>query len=86
MEDELPIDEEPLPEMTNNVFGLDHTKIMNRLLAARKKTSDAWNNLDTNDDVISYRVPDNVLPESSVSTQTKELADFLLQRQVCIFF
>ncbi|CAB3257071.1 unnamed protein product [Arctia plantaginis] len=82
LEDELPVDEEPLPEMSNNVFGLDHTKIMNRLLAARKKTSDAWNNLDANSDVISYRAPVNALPEPSISTQTKELADFLLQRQI----
>uniref|UniRef100_A0A2A4K9Q5 Ribosome-binding factor A n=1 Tax=Heliothis virescens TaxID=7102 RepID=A0A2A4K9Q5_HELVI len=81
LEDDLPIFEDPIPEMTHNVFGLDHSKIMSRLLAARKKTRDAWSTLDTENDVISYRVSPNKVPES-VSSQRKELADFLLQRQI----
>ncbi|PZC83766.1 hypothetical protein B5X24_HaOG206923 [Helicoverpa armigera] len=81
LEDDLPIFEEPIPEMTHNVYGLDHSKIMSRLLAARKKTRDAWSTLNTENDVISYRVNPDKVPES-VSNQRKELADFLMQRQI----
>ncbi|KAJ8717166.1 hypothetical protein PYW08_005565 [Mythimna loreyi] len=82
LEEESPLFEEPLPEMTNDVFGLDHSKIMNRLLAARKKTRDAWSTLNTNDDVISYRVTPDKVPEPVVGNQRKELADFLQKRQI----
>lgn len=83
MEDDSPVFEEPLPVMTNNVFGLDHSKIMSRLLAARKKTRDAWSGLNTIPGIISYRVPADKLNEPAVANQRKELADFLLKRQVC---
>lgn len=83
MEDESPVFEEPLPVMTNNVFGLDHGKIMSRLLAARKKTRDAWSGLNTTPGIISYRVPVDKVNEPAVANQRKELADFLLKRQVC---
>lgn len=86
LEDELPIAEEPLPEMTHNVFGLDHGKMMSRLLAARKKTRDAWSTLNTDSDVISYRVSSNTVRDPAVVNQRKELADFLLKRQVCSVF
>lgn len=82
LEDELPIYEDPLPEMTNNVYGLDHAKIMSRLLAARKKTRDAWSVLNTDSNVISYRAPADIVPDPAVTNQRKELADFLLKRQI----
>lgn len=59
---------------------------MNRLLAARKKSRDAWNKLEENpthtDDVISYRTSDVTQGGVDVSSQRKELAQFLLQRKV----
>ncbi|XP_060805485.1 putative ribosome-binding factor A, mitochondrial isoform X1 [Amyelois transitella] len=81
LEEEVPIIEESLPEMTHNIYGLDHAKIMNRLLAARKKTKDAWVNLDATP-VISYRTSDSKIPEPDVMEQRKQLADFLLKRQI----
>ncbi|XP_075981080.1 putative ribosome-binding factor A, mitochondrial [Anticarsia gemmatalis] len=82
LEEDLEITEEPIPEMTNNVFGLDHSKIMNRLLAARKKSRDAWTHLDSENDVISYRASNDESSVPAVSSQKKELAEFLLQRQI----
>lgn len=82
LEDKSPVFEEPLPVMTNNVFGLDHGKIMSRLLAARKKTRDAWSGLNTTPGIISYRVPVDKVNEPAVANQRKELADFLLKRQI----
>ncbi|KAH9643676.1 hypothetical protein HF086_006152 [Spodoptera exigua] len=68
-------------EMTHSIFGLDHAKIMSRLLAARKKSSDAWSTLNTESDVISYRASHKKVPDV-VGNQRKELAEFLLQRQI----
>ncbi|CAH0695802.1 unnamed protein product [Spodoptera exigua] len=81
LENDLPVYEEPLPEMTHSIFGLDHAKIMSRLLAARKKSSDAWSTLNTESNVISYRASHNKVPDV-VGNQRKELAEFLLQRQI----
>lgn len=86
LEDELPIEEEPIPEMTHNVYGLDHAKIMSRLLAARKRSKDAWSNLDANSNVISYRISEDKAPEPDVTEQRQQLADFLLKRQVCLIY
>ncbi|XP_049877362.1 putative ribosome-binding factor A, mitochondrial [Pectinophora gossypiella] len=82
LEDEIEVVEEPLPEMTNNVFGLDHQKIMNRLLAARKRSKDAWSNLDAESPVISYRTAEDVASEVDTGKQKQELAEFLLKRQI----
>ncbi|KAL0869792.1 hypothetical protein ABMA27_006014 [Loxostege sticticalis] len=82
VEEELPLIDEPIPEMTHNVFGLDHARIMNRLLAARKKSRDAWVNVDADNPVISYRAPDIKPDDSDVGNQQMELADFLLKRQI----
>ncbi|XP_052743668.1 putative ribosome-binding factor A, mitochondrial isoform X2 [Bicyclus anynana] len=83
LEDELPVLEEPLPEMTHNVFGLEHEQIMNRLLAARKKTKDAWDSLnDPETNVISYRTSGVQGSQIDVSKQKKDIAEFLLQRQI----
>lgn len=75
--------------MINNVFGLDHDKIMGRLLAARKKSKDAWSNVNKssdkleNSDVISYRVStEKKAPELDTKKQKQELAQFLQKRQV----
>jgi len=78
--------EEPIPEMTHCVFGLDHDKILKRLLAAKKKSHDAWLSLNDENKVISYRSPPTDTSQPSVGNQKKELAEFLLQRQVCFFF
>lgn len=77
------MEDEPIPEMTHNVYGLDHAKILSRLQAARKKSREAWVHLDTDDSVISYRTPETKPDESDLTDQKKELADFLLKRQVC---
>lgn len=76
--------------MTHNVFGLDHALIMNRLLATRKRSKDAWSSLDDDTSVISYRAEASKLPDVDTGTQKQELADFLLKRQVnnilfCVF-
>lgn len=70
--------------MTHNVYGLDHEKILNRLLAARKRTKEAWDNIgeDPEASVISYRASGVQGSQIDVSKQKKELADFLLKRQV----
>ncbi|KAG6456532.1 hypothetical protein O3G_MSEX009762 [Manduca sexta] len=82
IEEELPIEDDAIPEMTHNVYGLDHAKIMSRLLAARKKSRDAWQNLG-NDSVISYRVSqESKPPEVNTTSQSKELAEFLQKRQI----
>lgn len=83
LEDETELIEEPIPEMTHTVFGLDHAKIMSRLVAARKKTKDAWSNIGTGSNVISYRTPDERTMDNEVGNQRQELAEFLLKRQVC---
>ncbi|KAJ2948574.1 hypothetical protein O0L34_g7827 [Tuta absoluta] len=85
LEEESVIIEEPIPEMTNNVFGLDHDRIMNRLMAARKRSKDAWSNLGsepTDSTVISYRSADYKPSEVDTGTQKQELAEFLLKRQI----
>lgn len=71
--------------MTHNVFGLDHAKIMNRLMAARKKTKDAWTSLQDESPVISYRTMNTINSSEAVDIgkQKKDLAEFLLKRQVC---
>lgn len=81
MEQQEPITEEPIPEMTHNVYGLDHQKIMNRLLAARKKSRDAWSSIGQDSTVISYRAAESKPQEIDTLSQRKELADFLLKRQ-----
>lgn len=84
LEEEEPIIEEPIPEMTHNVFGLDHAKIMNRLMAARKKTKDAWTSLQDESPVISYRAMNTVNSSEAVDIgkQKQDLAEFLLKRQI----
>lgn len=68
--------------MAHNVYGLDHERILNRLLAARKKSRDAWRKIESTDDsVISYRTS-GVKSDVSVGDQRKELADFLQKRKV----
>lgn len=68
--------------MTHSVFGLDHARIMNRLLSARKRSKDAWNSLDEDVPVIHYRAGASKLPDVDMGTQKQDLADFLLKRQV----
>lgn len=82
LDSELEVEEEPIPEMTHTVFGLDRACIMNRLLAARKKSKDAWSSLDEDVPVIHYRAGESKLPDIDIGTQKQELADFLLKRQV----
>ncbi|XP_041984408.1 uncharacterized protein LOC121736980 [Aricia agestis] len=84
LEDQEPIEEKPIPEITHNVYGLEHEKIMNRLLAARKKTKDAWTNLTAADsNVISYtRTLDSKKQDIDTGKQKRELAEFLLKRQI----
>ncbi|XP_026320738.1 putative ribosome-binding factor A, mitochondrial, partial [Hyposmocoma kahamanoa] len=82
IEGEIEVEEEPLPEMTHNVFGLDHTRIMNRLISARKRSKDAWSSLDEDIPVIHYRARASKLPDVDMGTQKQELADFLLKRQI----
>lgn len=82
LEEEHPITEDPIPEMTHTVYGLDHAKIMNRLLAARKKSKDAWSNLSTDASVISYRAPCNKHSDVDLSNQRQELAEFLQKRLI----
>ncbi|RVE54534.1 hypothetical protein evm_000655 [Chilo suppressalis] len=83
LEDELPLEDDPIPEMTHDVFGLDHARILSRLLATRKKTREAWVNVDArNDDVISYRALAVKPIDDDLSNQRKELADFLLKRKI----
>lgn len=67
--------------MTHTVYGLDHLKIMSRLLAARKKSKDAWTNLEADSSVISYRPLDKAA-KMEPTDQRQELADFLQKRQV----
>ncbi|CAH0764336.1 unnamed protein product [Diatraea saccharalis] len=84
LEAEIPLEDDPVPEMTHNVYGLDHDKILSRLVAARKKIRDAWDNVDVNGDntVISYRSSAVKPVEDNLSNQREELADFLLKRQI----
>ncbi|XP_014361926.2 putative ribosome-binding factor A, mitochondrial isoform X1 [Papilio machaon] len=82
LEAELPVTEDPLPEMTHNVYGLDHALIMNRLLAARRRSKDAWSSLKEDSPVITYRAPENKGTEVDTGKQKQELADFLLRRQI----
>ncbi|XP_048483754.1 putative ribosome-binding factor A, mitochondrial [Plutella xylostella] len=82
LEDEMPIEEEPIPEMTHNVFGLEHDKIMNRLVAARRKSKEAWSNVDLDNNVIKYRAPAEKSPEVDTKSQKQDLAEFLHKRQI----
>ncbi|XP_038211179.1 uncharacterized protein LOC119831760 [Zerene cesonia] len=82
IEDEQEIVDDPIPDMTNSIYGLDHSKIMNRLLATRKRTSDAWASLDSDSPVISYRKCDESSSNIDVKKQKQELAEFLLKRQI----
>ncbi|XP_072942599.1 putative ribosome-binding factor A, mitochondrial [Epargyreus clarus] len=83
LESELPVVDDPIPEMTHNVYGLDHANMMGRLLAARKKSKDAWNNLDNESNVISYRTTFNKNAQQLDTTkQKRELAEFLHKRQI----
>ncbi|XP_059054922.1 uncharacterized protein LOC131848966 [Achroia grisella] len=82
LEDETPLTQEPIPEMTHNVYGLDHAKIMSRLLATRKRSKDAWNNLDSNKAIITYRTSDYEASELDTDQQKQQLADFLQKRQI----
>ncbi|CAH2042269.1 unnamed protein product, partial [Iphiclides podalirius] len=82
LEENLPIEEDPIPEMTHNVYGLDHAMIMNRLLAARRKSKDAWCSLKEESPVVSYRAGSSKASELDVGRQKKELAEFLLKRQI----
>ncbi|KAL4714939.1 hypothetical protein ACJJTC_003090 [Scirpophaga incertulas] len=80
LEEDLPLEEDPIPEMTHSVYGLDHAKIMNRLLAARKKTRDAWASV-TDGTVQQHRAVEANSIETDID-QRKELADFLLKRKI----
>ncbi|XP_045523375.1 putative ribosome-binding factor A, mitochondrial isoform X1 [Pieris brassicae] len=82
LEDRHEIFEDPIPEMTNSVYGLDHTKIMNRLLAARKRSKDAWENLESESPVISYRTTNTSPSNIDHKEQKKEIAEFLIKRQI----
>ncbi|XP_028029385.1 putative ribosome-binding factor A, mitochondrial isoform X2 [Bombyx mandarina] len=82
LEIEEPSQESPIPEMTHTIYGLDHAKIMMRLLAARKKSKDAWSNLESESPVISYRIHESTPIKVDTVTQNKELAEFLLKRQI----
>ncbi|XP_073953590.1 uncharacterized protein isoform X1 [Choristoneura fumiferana] len=83
IEDRLPVEEEIIPEMTNNVYGLDHAKILSRLLAARKRSADAWRNVDVDNTVISYRTDQSsTRVVDKEPSQKHELADFLLKRKI----
>ncbi|XP_063830732.1 putative ribosome-binding factor A, mitochondrial [Ostrinia nubilalis] len=82
VEEEMSFIDDPIPEMTHNVFGLDHARIMNRLLAARKKSRDAWVNIDVDNPVISYRTSDTKPDITDLGNQQQDLADFLLKRQI----
>ncbi|KAM3963327.1 uncharacterized protein ACR2FA_002694 [Aphomia sociella] len=82
LEDDMPLVKEPIPEMTHNVYGLDHAKIMSRLLAARKRGRDAWNKLDADNTVISYRMPEYKTEETNTEQQRQQLAEFLHKRQI----
>ncbi|XP_013137574.1 PREDICTED: putative ribosome-binding factor A, mitochondrial [Papilio polytes] len=82
LEADLPITEDPLPEMTHNVYGLDHSLIMNRLLAARRRSKDAWSSLKEESPVITYRAPENKGTEVNTGKQKQELAEFLFKRQI----
>ncbi|CAG5048877.1 unnamed protein product [Parnassius apollo] len=82
LEDDLPISEDPIPEMTHNVYGLDHASILSRLLAARRKSKDAWSSLKAECPVISYRAPLSKESEVDTGKQKQELAEFLLKRQI----
>ncbi|KAJ0174199.1 hypothetical protein K1T71_010345 [Dendrolimus kikuchii] len=81
LEEEQLVTEDPLPEMTHTVYGLDHFKILSRLLAARKKSKDAWSNLEADSTVMSYRTLDK-LSKVEPSNQRQELAEFLQKRQI----
>ncbi|XP_068620313.1 putative ribosome-binding factor A, mitochondrial [Battus philenor] len=82
LEDDLPIFEDPIPEMTHNVYGLDHALIMNRLLAARTRNKDAWSRLTENSPVISYRAPQSKVSEVNTDKQKRQLAEFIHKRQI----
>ncbi|CAK1550680.1 unnamed protein product [Leptosia nina] len=82
LEDEQELIEDPIPEMTNTMYGLDHTKIMNRLLAARKRTKDAWTNLESESSVISYRASKTSPSNIDTKEQKQEIAEFLMKRQI----
>ncbi|XP_022112699.2 putative ribosome-binding factor A, mitochondrial [Pieris rapae] len=82
LEDSQEIIEDPIPEMTNSVYGLDHTKIMNRLLAARKRSKEAWENLESESPVISYRTTNTSHSNIDLKEQKKEIAEFLIKRQI----
>ncbi|VVC93310.1 unnamed protein product [Leptidea sinapis] len=76
------IEDDPIPEMTNDVYGLDHNKIMARLLASRKKSKEAWANLESESPVISYRATEVAPMKIDVRDQKREIAEFLMQRQI----
>ncbi|XP_026763310.1 putative ribosome-binding factor A, mitochondrial [Galleria mellonella] len=82
LEDESPLSQEPIPEMTHNVYGLDHAKIMSRLLATRKRSKDAWSNLDSDNAIISYRTSEYKPSELDTDQQRQQLADFLQKRKI----
>ncbi|CAG9564113.1 unnamed protein product [Danaus chrysippus] len=81
LEEKIYDSEDPIPEMTHNVYGLDHAKILNRLLGARRKTRDAWDSIKAEAPCITYRVEPKT---SNIDTgkQKKDLSEFLLQRQI----
>ncbi|XP_053614882.1 putative ribosome-binding factor A, mitochondrial [Plodia interpunctella] len=81
LEEEVPIVDEPIPEMTQNIYGLDHAKILNRLLAARKRSKEAWVTLEESP-VVSYRTPEEKSSAPDVTEQRKQLADFLQKRRI----
>lgn len=85
LEEKIYDSEDPIPEMTHNVYGLDHAKILNRLLGARRKTRDAWDSIKAEAPSITYRAE----PKTSIidiGRQKKDISEFLLQRQVCFDF
>ncbi|OWR54682.1 hypothetical protein KGM_214658 [Danaus plexippus plexippus] len=81
LEEKIYDSEDPIPEMTHNVYGLDHAKILNRLLGARRKTRDAWDSIKAEAPSITYRAE----PKTSnidIGRQKKDISEFLLQRQI----
>ncbi|GBP62565.1 Putative ribosome-binding factor A, mitochondrial [Eumeta japonica] len=75
--------DDPIPELTNTIYGLDHDKITKRLLIARKMKHDAWDRVQEPDNVITYKAP--VMRNMSIDAnidQDKQLAEFLHKRKI----
>lgn len=81
MDADIPEEDCSIPEMTHTVYGLEHDKIMNRLMVARKRSQAAWDSVN-NETVVSYRAGPEKLETVDHASQRKALAEFLQKRQV----